>query len=173
MRRLFLVRHAKAEPPTGGGDYERPLSGRGRKDAARIAGALAARAMLPDALVHSGAARTKETAEIFVSKWATPVPIEEEVGLYDAPQEALFERIRALRDDRERVALIGHNPGVGELASSLAGSGAQSALRRMQIKFPTCAVAALDFNVDRWRRIERRSARLTLFLAPSDIERGA
>jgi len=170
MRRLLLIRHAKAEPPMGSEDYVRPLSARGRKDAMRIAGALAARDMLPDALIHSGAARAKETAEIFAETWDKLVPVEEEIGLYDAPQDVLFQRARALRDDARRVALVGHNPGVGELASSLVGSGPRSTRKRMQNKFPTCAVAALDFDVENWRDVAYRSARLALFLTPSDLE---
>ena len=75
MRRLFLIRHAKAEPSVGRDDYERRLTDRGRADARRVAAALAARKMLPDLLVHSGAARAKETAEIFAAeaaRWTGP-----------------------------------------------------------------------------------------------------
>ena len=64
MRRLFLIRHAKAELAVGRVDYERKLTGRGRNDAKRVAEALAVRRILPDILIHSGAARAKETAEI-------------------------------------------------------------------------------------------------------------
>src|SRR5574337_824201 len=160
MRRLLLVRHAKAEPPMGSEDYARPL----------IAGALAARDMLPDTLIHSGAARAKETAEIFAETWDKLVPVEEEIGLYDAAQDVLFQRARALRDGARRVALVGHNPGVGELASSLVSSGPRSTRKRMQNKFPTCAVAALDFDVENWRDVGYRAAKLALFLTPSDLE---
>ena len=85
MRRLFLIRHAKAEPSVGRDDYERRLTDRGRADARRVAAALAARKMLPDLLVHSGAARAKETAEIFAAEWPRRVELMEETGLYDAP----------------------------------------------------------------------------------------
>jgi phosphohistidine phosphatase len=170
MRRLFLIRHAKAQPPTAGEDYDRPLARRGREDASRIAIALADRNMLPAVLIHSGAARAKETAEILASEWDNAVRIEEEIGLYDAPQDVLFERAQALRDNEERVALVGHNPGLGELALSLAGSGSHLALKRMHLKFPTCTVAALDFDVENWRDIEHKSAKLALFLSPSELE---
>ncbi len=84
MRRLFLIRHAKAEPNVGRGDYERRLTGRGRDDAKRVAAALAARRVLPDILIHSGAARAKETAEIFAAAWRGKVELKEDAGLYDA-----------------------------------------------------------------------------------------
>jgi len=170
MRRLFLIRHAKAQPPTGAEDYDRPLARRGREDAARVAVALAERRLLPDVLLHSGAARTKETAKILASEWDNAVRIEQEIGLYDAPQDVLFARAKALRDDEERVALVGHNPGLGELALSLVGSGPHAALKRMQFKFPTCAVAALDFDVENWRDIEHKSGKLVLFLTPLELE---
>ncbi len=172
MRRLFLVRHAKAEPSVGRDDYERALTERGREDARRVAGALAARDMLPDVLIHSGALRTKQTAEIFAAQWPRRVQLQEEPALYDAQQGVLFARARDLSDSYGSVGLVGHNPGIGELAVSLAGSGAHSELRRMAAKYPTGAVAALDFSVPTWDDIERKAGLLALFLTPSEIEAG-
>ncbi len=172
MRRLFLVRHAKAEPAVGRSDYDRALTDRGREDARRVAGALAARGMMPDLLIHSGALRTKQTAEIFAGEWPRRVELEEEPGLYDATPGMLYARARALPDSHATIGLVGHNPGIGELAVSLAGSGAYSELRRMAAKFPTCAVAALDFSEQAWDDIERKTALLALFLTPSEIEAG-
>ena len=128
MRRLFLIRHAKAEPHVGHSDYERRLTGRGRDDAKRVANALAARRMLPDILIHSGAARAKETAEIFAAAWRGKVELEEDTGLYDASLATLLDRTRALSDTRKRTGLVGHNPGLGELATALTGPGAQPEL---------------------------------------------
>ena len=96
MRRLFLIRHAKAEPATGQDDVRRALTDRGRADARRMAGALAVRQMLPEVLIHSGALRAKETAEIFAAEWAGGVKLLEETRLYDATLAALFARARAL-----------------------------------------------------------------------------
>ena len=172
MRRLFLVRHAKAEPAVGRDDYERALTDRGREDARRVADALAARDMLPDVLIHSGALRTKQTAEIFAAEWPRRVELEEELALYDATPGVLFSRARALSDSYASIGLVGHNPGIGELAVSLAGSGVYSELRRMAAKYPTGAVAALDFPVASWDDIERKTALLALFLTPSEIEAG-
>src|SRR5271154_3148698 len=96
MRRLFLVRHAKAEPYVGRDDYARKLTERGRADARRIAKALAARRILPDLLIHSGAARAKQTAEILAAAWQDKAELEEDTGLYDASLTMLFDRTRAL-----------------------------------------------------------------------------
>ena len=173
MRRLFLIRHAKAEPSVGRDDYERRLTDRGRADARRVAAALAARRMLPDLLVHSGAARAKETAEIFAAEWPRRIVLLEDAGLYDASETMLLARTRALPNARQRVGLVGHNPGLGELATSLMGSGAEPEMRRLTAKYPTGAVAVLDFSVRRWEDVERNSATLALYLTPAELEAGA
>ena len=116
MRRLFLVRHAKAELSVGRDDYARKLTERGRADARRVAKALAARHFLPDVLIHSGAARAKQTAEIFAAEWRGQVELQEQAWLYDASLTTLLDRTRALGHAHKRVGLVGHNPGLGELA---------------------------------------------------------
>jgi phosphohistidine phosphatase len=173
MLRLFLIRHAKTEPHVGRGDYERRLTGRGRDDAKRVAAALAARRTLPDLLIHSGAARAKETAEIFAAAWQDEVELQEDNRLYDASLATLIDRVRALRREHKRVGLVAHNPGLGELAAALTGSGAKPDLRRLAAKYPTGAVAVLDFSVQRWEEVERNSGKLALYLTPADLETGA
>jgi phosphohistidine phosphatase len=173
MRRLFLIRHAKTEPHVGRDDYQRRLTDRGRADARRVAAALAARKMLPEVLVHSGAARAKETAEIFAAEWKRKVDLREEPGLYDASLAGLLAIARALPDKRQRVGLVGHNPGLGELATALTGSGADDDVRRLAAKYPTGAVAALDFSARRWEEVERNSGMLALYLTPAELDAAA
>jgi phosphohistidine phosphatase len=173
MRRLFLIRHAKAEPNVGRGDYARRLTGRGRDDAKLVAAALAARRMLPDILIHSGAARAKETAEIFAAAGRGKIALQEEARLYDASFETLLGYARALGDGRKHVGLVGHNPGIGELATALIGSGAEPEVRRLAAKYPTGAVAVLDFSIARWDEARRNSAMLALFLTPEQLEADA
>jgi phosphohistidine phosphatase len=173
MRRLFVIRHAKAEPSVGRDDYERRLTGRGRDDAKRVAKALADRRFLPDVLIHSGAARAKETAEILAAEWGRGVALQEDLGLYDASLTTLLDHTRALADTNKRVGLVGHNPGLGELAAALAGSGAEPEVRRLAAKYPTGAVAVLDFSIKRWEEVERNSGMLALYLTPAELEAGA
>ena len=173
MRRLFLVRHAKAEPSVGRDDYARKLTERGRADARLVAKALAARRILPDLLIHSGAARAKQTAEIFAAEWRGKVELEEEVALYDASLTTLLDRARALGDAHKRVGLVGHNPGLGELATALTGSGAEPERHRLAAKYPTGAVAVLDFSIQRWEQVERNSGMLALYLTPTELEADA
>jgi phosphohistidine phosphatase len=173
MRRLFLIRHAKAEPNVGRGDYERRLTGRGRDDAKRVAAALGARRILADLLIHSGAARAKQTAEIFASEWGRDVKLEEDARLYDASLATLLAHTRALGHEHKRVGLVGHNPGLGELATALTGSGAEPEVRCLAAKYPTGAVVVLDFSIKRWEEVERNSAILALYLTPAELETDA
>jgi len=172
MRRLFLIRHAKAEPSVGRDDYERALTDRGRGDARRVADVLAARDMLPEVLIHSGALRTKQTAEIFAAEWPRRAELAEELGLYDATQDMLLARARGLAEAHANAALVGHNPGIGELAVTLAGTGAVPDLRRMAAKFPTSAVAVLDFPIESWDDVGGNGALLALFVTPAELEAG-
>jgi phosphohistidine phosphatase len=166
---LLLIRHAKTEPHVGRDDFQRRLTDRGRADARRVAAALAGRKMLPEVLVHSGAARAKETAEIFAAEWKRKVDLREEPGLYDASLASLLAITHALPDKRQRIGLVGHNPGLGELATALMGSGADDEMRRLAAKYPTGAVAALDFSARRWEEVERKSGMLALYLTPAEL----
>jgi phosphohistidine phosphatase len=169
MRRLFLVRHAKAEPSSvGRDDYARNLTERGRADARRVAKALAVRHILPELLIHSGAARAKQTAEIFAATWQNKVELEEDVRLYDASPATLLDRSRALGHAHKRVGLVGHNPGLGELATELTSPGTER--RRVAQKYPTGAVAVLDFSIQRWDQVEPNLAMLALYLTPTELE---
>ena len=85
----------------------------------------------------------------------------------------LFARARALSNVHARVGLVGHNPGLGELAVALTGSGAQPELRHLAAKYPTGAVAVLDFSVPRWEDVERNGAMLALYLTPAELEADA
>ena len=97
----------------------------------------------------------------------------EDGDLYDATENGLLARTHKLPNARQRVGLVGHNPGLGELATALTGSGPEPEMRRLAAKYPTGAVAALDFSVRRWEDVERNSGELALYLTPSEFEAGA
>src|SRR5580698_7705680 len=80
---------------------------------------------------------------------------------------------RALRDAHKRVGLVGHNPGLGELAMALTGSGAEPERHRLAAKYPTGAVAVLDFSIQRWEQVARNSGMLALYLTPAELEADA
>jgi phosphohistidine phosphatase len=170
MRRLFLVRHAKTEPAVGRNDYARKLTDGGREAARRMAGVLAERGTLPETLIHSGAARAMETAEIFARAWPGRVSLEKDAAIYEASPSTLLALVRALPDSRTSVALVGHNPGMGELAFSLAGSGVYGDIRRIGCRYPTCAVTEFEFRVEAWDEIQRGGGVLVTYLTPAEAE---
>jgi phosphohistidine phosphatase len=168
MRRLLLFRHAKATVATGHDDYERALMERGRRDAARVAAFVAASGLIPDLVIHSGARRTRETAEIARAAWPRLVDVRVEPRLYEASRPAVEAIVRALPDGCASVMLVGHNPSLADAAHHLIGRGADSDLLRISAKFPTGGLAALEFDVPHWRNLEPGSAALACFATPDD-----
>jgi phosphohistidine phosphatase len=168
MRWLLLLRHAKAVTATGHDDYARVLVDRGRRDAARIGAFVAEIDMIPDLMIDSGAARTRETAAIVAAKWPRRVETGVEPKLYEASWTTIQGLVRALPDKAPHAMLVAHNPGLADLASHLAGRGARSEMLHMAGKFPTCALAILEFDIDRWHDAEPGGALLARFVTPDD-----
>ena len=169
MRRLLLLRHAKAVPSTGRNDYDRALIERGRRDAAGIGAFVAETGMIPDLMIYSSAARAHETAAMVLKAWPRRVEARAEAGLYEATRDAIQQIVRALPDTAPSVMLVGHNPGLGDLANHLAGGGAKSDAPRMAGKFPTAGLAVFEFDVERWRDVASGAARLTRFATPDEL----
>jgi len=168
MRRLLLLRHAKAILATGRGDFERSLIERGRRDAKRVGAYVARIGMAPDLVIDSGAARTRQTGEIVRATWPEGAEARAEPRLYDASGQTIQAIVRALPDAAPHVMLIGHNPGIGEIANRFVGRGARDETLRMAAKFPTSGLAILEFEAERWRDIEPGSALLARFVTPDD-----
>lgn len=168
MNRLIVMRHAKAERDAPSGrDADRPLSQRGRADAALVARALAARGVRPDMALVSAAARTRQTWEEAHDAFGD-VEVLIEPGLYDASADALLRAVRGLEDRAGCLIVIAHNPGVHQLAVDLLalGAGSPAQLDRLATGFPTGAAAV--FALDPQGR-----ASLELFLKPRDVGGGA
>lgn len=169
MRRLILLRHAKAASHAGGGDAERPLTNRGRRDASRVGRALAEEGLLPDTAVVSNAKRTRETLDLVLDEISEKIPVHIEARLYHAAPEALIEALHRTPRTIRTLLVVGHNPGLGDLAQALAGFGDRYARARMQAGFPTSAFAVLDFDVESWAEVKTGAGRLDRFIAPDDL----
>ena len=148
MRRLILLRHAKAEPRAAGeDDFDRALAPRGREDAVIVAQALAADGLAPDLALVSPARRTTET---WISAREAFPPIRTELApdLYDAVPEAIRAAIDAAADSCDTMIVVGHNPGMHEVAVELLIDASASAaeIERVDARFPTstAAVYAID-----------------------------
>ena len=142
MHTVYLLRHAKSSwsDPTLP-DQERPLARRGRRDAKRIAKHLVRLGIKPELVLCSAAARTRETLELLRPALGATSTVRLEAALYAASADKLLERLRAVPEAVASVMLIGHNPGLHDLALALASAGTE--LERLEAKFPTAALATL------------------------------
>src|SRR5436190_24210802 len=173
MRRLMLLRQAKARRAEGLKDFDRPLKPTGREQARLIGEFMAARRLEPGFAVVSTAIRARETFDL-VDIFLHPPPARvDEPLIYEATAEALFDFVRAFPAKQPSALLVGHNPAVEGLANELISAGEEMALARFDGHMPTGALAVIDFTADRWSKIERASGALALFVTPAlaDAER--
>jgi phosphohistidine phosphatase len=148
MDRLILLRHGEAEAGSEtGGDFGRRLTGRGREASAAVASALADVGLIPDLALVSAAVRTRETWAA-MSGLLPGCEVRFEEGLYLAEAPEMQRQVRSA-GAASVVLLVGHNPGLQELAEALMveASGPSDTLSRIRSGFPTSAVAfAFDAN---------------------------
>jgi len=175
MRRLMLLRHAKTEHAAPSGhDQDRRLDERGRLDAAAIGTWIGRHPPLPDAVLVSTAVRAQQTWEIARDAMKDAVldqPPQPKVELldelYGAEPTQLLRLIRLAEvSNPARLMLIGHNPGMHELALMLAGSGDAAAKKSLEDNLPTAGLAILDFAVDDWNEVAFRRGELVRFTSP-------
>lgn len=171
MKRLILLRHAKSSwDDSRVEDFDRPLAPRGKRAATAMARYLADEELAPDLVLCSAAKRTVDTWKRLADKLGGTVAVRIEPALYLAEAHALLDRLRAAPAEASRVLLIGHNPGMHALARFLTGGGGDEALARLAAKFPTAALAVIDFDVAEWSGLGRRKGRLERFVTPKDLD---
>ena len=173
MRRLMLLRHAKTEHAAPSGhDQDRRLDERGRLDAAAIGTWIGRHPPLPDAVLVSTAVRARQTWAIARDAMKNAVRVHQPRvelldELYGAEPTQLLRLIRLAEvTNPARLMLIGHNPGMHELALMLAGSGDAAAKKSLKDNLPTAGLAILDFAVDDWNEVAFRRGELVRFTSP-------
>jgi phosphohistidine phosphatase len=178
MRRLLLLRHAKTESDAPSGrDQDRGLDDRGRHDAAEIGGWIGRHPPAPDAVLVSTAVRAHQTWEIAweAMKRLVPKPqVEILPELYGADPVQLLQAIHAASaSDPKRLMLVGHNPGMHELALALTGGGDPAGHKALAENLPTSGLAVFDFAIDDWADVAFRRGRLVQFLSPKLLKQGS
>jgi phosphohistidine phosphatase len=153
MRRLIILRHAKAEQAPGKPDGERLLTERGERDARRAGTVLGELGLAPDLVLCSPAARTRRTAELALAEFAPDAPVYHEPEIYLAFPEDLLSLIQRTDPDVATLLLVGHNPGSHELFLSLTGGSADT-----DPGFPTCAFAVVETEAE-WEHLWPGDAR--------------
>ena len=171
MRRLMLLRHAKTENEAPSGrDEDRRLDNRGHRDAAEIGGWIGHHPPFPDLVLVSHAIRALQTWEIAweaMKELVSAPEVELVPELYGADVSQLLETIRdASSADPKRLMLVGHNPGMHELALALAGGGDRAGRKALADNLPTSGLAIFDFDIDDWADVAFRRGRLAVFVSP-------
>jgi phosphohistidine phosphatase len=167
---LYLLRHAKSswsDPSLG--DHERPLAPRGRRAANRMARYVNSQNIRPELALCSSAVRARETLELLRPALGPGAEVRFDDDLYGANAEELLGRLRAVKDRVASVLLVGHNPGLEDLAASLASDGEPLAKERLRAKFPTGALAILDLGSTTWARLGPGGAYLVRLVLPSEL----
>ena len=150
MKTLLLLRHAKSSWEDGNlADFDRSLNARGRSDAPRMGRLLAQYELTPDLIVTSAARRAATTAELIALAAEYAGDIQYTNELYLADPETFLDVARDTADGVTRLMLVGHNPGIEELVSDLAGR---------EERMPTAALACFRLAIEHWRELNDETA---------------
>jgi phosphohistidine phosphatase len=173
MRQLLLLRHAKSSwDDPGLADHARPLNPRGRRAAAAVAAALRELGLSPDVVLVSSARRTLQTLEQIRPAFDSGALVEPMDALYLASWQTLLSLVQAAPETARSVMVIGHNPGLHELAMALTGAAGHAAgspeAQRLAEGFPTAALAEFSVALP-WRLLDGGGGRLVRFLVPRDL----
>jgi len=160
-----MIRHAKADPARAGGmDFDRPLNARGKADANDIGRQLAQEGPCPDVCLSSPAVRAWTTAQIVLGQMGLP---EESLSaadeLYGAEAGDILNVIRNLDDRHTHALLVGHNPGMLDLAAALADQPVNA--------LPAGGAVTMTLSVDTWRRVGSGDGRRTRLIVPNEAPR--
>lgn len=171
MKTLTLLRHAKSGyDGLVLRDFDRPLNGRGRKAAQAVGRALRAEGMGWDAVIASPAARVVETLRDVAAGYGGDLAPAHHADLYLASPAVLLDHVHQTDDGVARLLIVGHNPGLEQLALALSGQGADGLLAALAEKYPTATVAVIDFDTDHWAEVAEGSGTLVRFLRPRDLD---
>jgi len=138
MKQLILCRHSKPESSDlPGPDRDRKLTAKGKQDARSIGEVLSERGLLPDAVLSSDSARTRQTTALVCEAFPVKPEITFLAELYSATGGTIMDVVATYAADARTVLVIGHNPGMEEAVWQLAG-------RNVRLSTSTVAVFEMD-----------------------------
>ncbi len=176
--RLLLLRHAKSDWPDSEeiDDHERPLSARGRRTAPQMGAYMRAKGYEPALVFCSTARRTKETLKLLLPSFKRAPRVRYDRKLYLAEWPVLLAVVQKAPASASPLLLIGHNPGLEHLAIALALQpktvAEKARAQRLAHKFPTSALAVLDFDGAGWRSAKPGLGQLADYVRPKDMAHG-
>ncbi|HEX8240707.1 MAG TPA: histidine phosphatase family protein [Allosphingosinicella sp.] len=170
MKKLTLLRHAKSGwDDAVSRDFDRPLNPRGRKAARTVGTEMKAQSLAFDRVLASPARRVIETLEEVEAAYGVLRP-DYDQRLYLASTATLLEIVRATPDAVERLLLVGHNPGLEELALRLSRQDGGGLRGEVELKYPTGTVAEIELAVERWADVAEGSGKIVRFIRPRDLD---
>jgi phosphohistidine phosphatase len=174
VKRLYLLRHAKAEAQAEArDDKSRALSERGRHDAAKMALHMRRMKYLPDFVLCSTSLRTRETLEYWSVAIAENPKAQFVDALYLAEPETMLSLLKRAPEKAEALMIVAHNPGTEQIAMTLLREELKPRERdqvdAMEEKYPTAALAVIDLDVDAWKDVKPATGRLVDFVRPRDV----
>lgn len=173
MRRLILLRHAKAERGIPGApDRSRSLNDRGQRQACEMGAFLKHHGLVPGLAVVSPAERTRQTWALVSAEFTPAPPQNEQERLYNADIEAILGVIRETAVDVQTLMVVGHNPGLHEVALTLVATGDVEARQRLGEKLPTGGLVVIELKPAEWDEVHPRCGRLIHFVTPRQLTTG-
>ncbi len=170
MKTVSILRHAKSSwDDEKLKDFDRPLAPRGEKAAARMGAYMKSKEIIPDLILCSSSARTRATLKLALKKLDDEPATHFEDALYHASAGAMLNMLRTLPANIGHVMIVGHNPGLHALALDLFGTGPREDMLAAARKFPTAALAQIEFDIAEWRKLAVGDGRLTRFVSPKSI----
>jgi phosphohistidine phosphatase len=171
MLTLLLLRHAKAVPQSGD-DFTRELTAKGHRDAARLGDFLVEKGLVPDRALASPSARTRQTLEDVESASGRAIATAYDAELYNATKRQLRDRLGDVEATTATLLIVGHNPGLMELALALARDGDPQDFNAIRSHFPPCALVVIEFDQGDWEEARLGGGRLARYVTPETLDAG-
>lgn len=147
MKNLILIRHSSAESEQFPfKDFDRRLTETGISETRKLAEFLSKSKIQPEKIVCSPAKRTFETAGIIVETLSIQHSVIEIPALYNAGFQVLLQHIQSFGQDLNTIALVGHNPGISQIATVLSSNN--------PYQFSTASALCLEFKVESWSDLQ-------------------
>ena len=160
MKRLILVRHAKAISHGYDQDYDRTLTERGEDDALKISTELQKMNIIPDLIIASPAVRTTQTAGIYAQNLGYPVSsvLYKKKLFSGMTPEDFAAMLQEMEDEKETIMVFGHNPTIYYYMHHL--------IDNFALDVPTCATVGIDFEIGSWSKLREHGGKMAFMFIP-------
>ncbi len=173
MKTVTLFRHAKSGEKDNPriDDFDRPLSDRGLKAAPKMGAAMRDRHLRPNLILCSPSVRTRQTLTLASTEaWDSAPKVRFDKKLYEASAQTLLNLLKDLDEDVDHVMIVGHNPGMQDLAVMLAVNSRER--QQLKDKLPTAAIVSFEFDEELWKDLQPATGHVELFMSPNTLRQG-